>query len=246
VLTSPAGPTWLDLPELQAFVNGNEVLCELNRFTRCLDYIIAAAAQFGLAGDPGAARGAVVEACPLTDLTCCTDGEKHVDGSVCCGGECDVCGGLGCGLFTGGSSRCCKADLDDADACVLVTDMACNCPIEGRPTHEPTAATTSRRVQEAHGGRRDNACANGIVHKVRPERMTKTKKNKEGGNDAALSAEIEVCCDASCGACGGPFCHVLSNDAARCCAEDILKENAYCRAEDQVGCILEAEPALQD
>ena len=59
----------------------------------------------------------------------CVDGVLNRDGTACCDGQCEGCGGCDCGSFTGGADACCPGTFAaDNTICVMPEDTRCILP----------------------------------------------------------------------------------------------------------------------
>ena len=45
----------------------------------------------------------------------CVAGKLDPTGQICCGGDCESCGGCGCASFTGGASECCPSSIVESE-----------------------------------------------------------------------------------------------------------------------------------
>eukprot|EP00752_Nemacystus_decipiens_P013321 g11797.t1 len=154
----------------------------------------------------------------------CTGDAGIAQGDICCEASCGTCGGSGCSGRGNGQLSCCTANIRDVGATCSETGAA-PCIIDGdvtvTPTPEPADATPEPTPE------------------VTPDPDTPATGFSCTG-DAGI-AQGDICCEASCGTCGGSGCSGRGNGQLSCCTTNIRDVGATCSETGAAPCIIDGD-----
>ncbi len=173
-----------------------------------------------------------------------------LSGDICCLSSCGTCGGSGCGNREGGGSGCCSGTIaSDNNSC---DNQGAPCVVKIEPELEPDptcefgilskdvcCSLTCGTCGGSGCGDREgggSSCCSGTI-------ISDNNSCDNQGAPCVIQSEIElepdptcengilsdnVCCDLTCGTCGGSGCGDREGGSHSCCSGTITSDNNSC------------------
>ena len=197
----------------------------------------------------------------------CANGVRGVKSqeNVCCPGMCGQCGGAACASLPGGFDNCCTSTIVATNtSCADGAATSCIVPTvnqvaeEERVTQlEPSAFNPDKCFNSLKArtflfdGSVASSCATPSAaspawykHFGPPAKAglaLNRAQSKTGGFCAKgvhSTRTKHLCCDSSCGTCGGAGCQTRPGGKGRCCATGLTFANVTCADKSQTACLV--------